>query len=267
MLAPMNRKISVGDSLNEVFSIYGAHAGVLLPLAFWIYLLVAVVAGITSGSALLLLVALVVSLLAGVLYQGVVVSLVRDVQDGQRDSGMRDLIDEAMPFLGPLLGAGILAAIGIGIGFVLLIVPGLILLTIWAVIAPVIVIERSGALASFGRSRELVRGNGWPVFGTIIVAFLLAAIANAILTSIASAITDGVILQIVFSALASTVTAPVTALVAAVLYYRLLAAQGQPAPAVPAPGEAAPPLSGEAPPPSYGTPTDPPPPPPPPPTA
>jgi hypothetical protein len=261
MLAPMNRKISVGDSLNEVFSIYGSHAGVLLPLAFWIYLLVAVVAGIAGSSLGLLLVALVISLLAGVLYQGVVVSLVRDVQDGKRDSGMRELIDEAMPFLGPLLGAGVLAAIGIGIGMILLVVPGLILLTIWAVIAPVIVIERRGAIESFGRSRELVRGNGWPVFGAVIVALLIAAIANAILTSIASAITDGVILQIVFSALASTVTAPVMALVAAVLYYRLLAAQGQPAPASPAPGEAAPPLSGDAPP--YGGPGGPPPPPPP----
>ena len=39
---------------------------------------------------------------------------------------------------------------------VLLIVPGLILLTIWAVIAPVIVVERSGVIDAFRRSRELV---------------------------------------------------------------------------------------------------------------
>jgi MFS family permease len=224
----MNRKISVGDSLNEVFSIYGAQAGVLLPIAFWIYLVVAVLTGIASGSVGLLLIALVASLLAGVLYQGIVVSLVRDVQDGRRDYSMGDLIGQATPFLAPLLGAGILAALGIAVGFVLLVVPGLILLTIWAVIAPVIVIEKSGAIDSFRRSRELVRGNGWPVFGTLIVAFLIVFVAGAILSSIALAITDGVILQIVFSALASTVTAPITALVAAVLYYRLLAIQGPP---------------------------------------
>ena len=45
-----------------------------------------------------------------------------------------------------LVFTGILAGIAIGIGFVLLIVPGLFLLTIWALVAPVIVIERKGVM-------------------------------------------------------------------------------------------------------------------------
>ena len=58
--------------------------------------------------------------------------------------------------------AGILAGIAIGIGLLfLLFAPGLFLLTIWAVLAPVIVIERVGAIESFGRSRGLVRGERW----------------------------------------------------------------------------------------------------------
>ena len=43
----------------------------------------------------------------------------------------------------PLLGAGILARIVIGIGLILLLVPGLYLITISAVLAPVIVLERA----------------------------------------------------------------------------------------------------------------------------
>jgi MFS family permease len=233
----MNRKISVGDTLSEVFSIYGAQAGVLLPLAFLIYLAVAVITGIAAGSVFLLLVAFAVGIMAGILYQGVVVSLVRDVQDGKRDASMGGLIDEAMPFIGPLLGVGILAGIAIAIGLALFIVPGLILLTIWAVLAPVIVIEKSRVFDAFGRSRELVRGNGWPVFGVIVVAFLIVGVTNAVLTAIGGAIDDSVVLRIIFSLAASSVTAPVTALVAAVLYYRLQGAQGGPA-ATPPPGEA-----------------------------
>ena len=38
-------------------------------------------------------------------------------------------------------------------------------------IAPVIVVEHSGVMDSFGRSRELVRDNGWQVFGVIFVVF------------------------------------------------------------------------------------------------
>ena len=234
----MVRKLSVGETLNEVFALYGSNAGVLLPIAFWLFLVVAIVNGLAGANLALFPLVIIVSTIAGTLYQGIVVSLVRDVQDGQRDSSMGDLFNQAMPFVLPLIGAGILSGIGVGIGFILLIVPGLILLTIWAVIAPVIVIESSGVFAAFGRSRELVRDNGWPVFGVIIVAFLIAAIGGLIFGAIAAAIADGPLLRIVFSALASTITAPIGALVAAVLYYRLLAVKGtssvDPGPAAPA---------------------------------
>jgi hypothetical protein len=91
------------------------------------------------------------------------------------------------------------------------------------------VIEKSGVIAAFGRSRELVRGNGWPVFGAILVAALIAVIGSLVFAAIAAGIADGPLLRIVFSALASTVTAPIGALVAAVIYYRLLAIHGTPA--------------------------------------
>ena len=90
---------------------------------------------------------------------------------------------------------------------------------------------------AFGRSRELVSGFGWPVFGTVIVATLITAVASFILTGIAEAIAGGPILRIVFGALASTLTAPVGGLVAAVLYYRLLELKGGSAPRFP--GDAA----------------------------
>jgi hypothetical protein len=224
----VNRKLSVGDTLSEVFSLYGSNAGVLLPIAFWLFLVVAIVDGLAGANLALLPLVIVVSTVAGTLYQGIVVSLVRDVQDGRRETSMGDLVSQAMPFVLPLIGAGILSGIGVGIGLVLLIVPGLILLTIWAVIAPVIVIEGSGVIDAFGRSRELVRDNGWPVFGVIIVAFLIALIGGLIFGGIAAGIADGPLLRIVFSALASTITAPIGALVAAVLYYRLLAIKGRP---------------------------------------
>ncbi len=219
----MNQKLRVGDTLSEVFSIYGAEVGILLPVAFWLFLVVAIVDSLVGQNLALLPLEFAVSIVIGTLYQGVVVGLVREVHDGRRDLSAGDLIRSAMPVVLPLIGAGLLSGLGIGVGTALLIVPGLILLTIWAVIAPVIVIERYGVMDSFGRSRELVRGNGWPVFGVLIVAFLIAIVGNLALNAIGAGIANGALVRIVFTAIASTFTAPIAALAAAVLYFRLVA--------------------------------------------
>ncbi|HWA52736.1 MAG TPA: hypothetical protein VG816_01050 [Solirubrobacterales bacterium] len=225
----MNRKLDVGSTLSQIFSTYGQQAGVLLPLAFGIFLLVAIITALLSGNVFLSLIAFAVSVVAGTLYQGMVVSLVRDVQDGTRDSSVGQLVEETWPVVLPLIGAGILAGIGIAIGFVLIIVPGLILLTIWSVIAPVIVVEHSGAIDAFGRSRQLVKGNGWQVFGVIVVVFLIAAIASFVLRAIGASISDSFAMLALFGLIASTVTAPITALAASVIYFNLLPLQAEPA--------------------------------------
>lgn len=224
----MTRKLSVGETLSEVFALYRENAGVLIPLAFWLFFVVAIVQGLADDSLLLLFVGALLNVVASILYQGMVVSLVRDVQDGRRDSSVGDLYRQVTPVLWTLVGASILYGIAVAIGFALLIVPGLFLLTIWALIAPAIVIENQGVIASSRRSRELVDGFGWPVFGTVLSAALITVVVGAILLSIAAAIADGPILRIVLGLLASSVTAPIGGLVAGVLYYRLLQLKGDP---------------------------------------
>ncbi|HEX8754196.1 MAG TPA: hypothetical protein VF731_12350 [Solirubrobacterales bacterium] len=225
----MTRKLDFGSVLNEIFAIYTSNAGVLLPIAFWVFLVVAIVNGVTANHLALFPLDIAVSFVAGTIYQGTVVGLVRDVKGGRRDFSSRELVSAAMPVVWPLIGAGVLSGFGIAAGFILFVVPGLYLVTIWAVIAPAIVIERRGAIEAFGRSRELVRGNGWPVFGVLVVAFLITFVGGTILVGIGESVADGVLVRIVFSALASTITAPILALAASVIYYRLLPAQGAPA--------------------------------------
>jgi hypothetical protein len=222
----MEQKLSVGETLSEVFRIYRDQAGVLLPVAFWVFLVVAVIERLTAEVLALFPIALVVGLGATFLYQGMVVRLVEDVQDGRRDHSVGDLVRSVVPVLWPLVGAGILASLGIGGGLILLVVPGLYLLTIWAVVSPVIVIERRRVFDAFGRSRQLVRDHGWPTLGVMAVAFLIGAVVGILLVQLADALAEGDIVRVVFSVLAQTVTAPVEGLVAAVLYFRLLEIKG-----------------------------------------
>lgn len=232
----MQPKLSVGETLGEAFSIYRSQAGVLLPVAFWLFLGVAILEAVIGESLAIIAVALLTLALV-FLYQGMVVGLVRDVRDGRRDNSIGELVRSVVPVLMPLIGAGLLTAIGIVFGFVLLVVPGVYLLTIWAVTAPVIVVERRGVFEALGRSRQLVRGNGWPVLGTFLVAILIGLVVTLILTAVGKGISDDPILDVVFYALASTVTAPVEALVASVLYFRLLELKREPASVPQQPGD------------------------------
>jgi len=229
----MERKLDVGATLRQVFQTYGEQARVLLPVAFCLYLVVAVVTALLAGSFALFPLVFAVGVVAATLYQGMVVGLVKDVQDGRRDSSVGELVSATWPVVLPLIGAGLLSGIAIGIGMFLLVIPGLILLTIWAVIAPVIVVEHSGVIAAFGRSRELVRGNGWQVFGVIFTVFVIAAVVSLVLALIGAAIAKGVGMRIVANLVSSSITAPIGALAAATIYFGLLSVKGGP-PAQPA---------------------------------
>ncbi|HUN78962.1 MAG TPA: hypothetical protein VMU32_08590 [Solirubrobacteraceae bacterium] len=216
----MNGKIDVGAVLRRTFQIYVDQAPVLMPTAAVVFVISGVfgILLVVASPALAIL-ALIVSLVATILYTGMIVELVADVRDGKRDATVGQLLRAVSPVLGQLILVAILAAVGEAIGFVLLIVPGLILLTIWAVAAPVVVLEHPGAMRALGRSRELVRGNGWQVFGVILLLVIGIGVVTEALYVLANAAgtTVGLIVRVVLGIL----TAPISALAAAVLYFEL----------------------------------------------
>jgi hypothetical protein len=156
-----------------------------------------------------------------------VVQLVRDVIDGRRDSSAGDLLRSVSPVVMTLIIVSILAGFATGIGLLLLIVPGLYLLTIWAVIAPVVVVEQPGVFESFGRSRALVKGHGWQVFGVIVLVVVLLLVVGIVTSILIDAAGDAGGSAIGWAL--NVITAPITALVAAVLYFALRVAHGEPA--------------------------------------
>jgi hypothetical protein len=213
--------IDVGAIIRRTFQIYVDQAPVLMPAAAVVF----VISGIfgvllIAASPGLAFIALIVSLVATTLFTGMVVELVSDIQDGKRDASASQLLRAASPVLGKLILVGIVAGIGEAIGFILIIVPGLILITIWSVAAPVVVLERPNGLRALGRSRELVRGNGWQVFGVLLLLLIGVGILSEVIVVIASA--GGTAVGLVVRVIVGVLTAPISALAVAVLYFDLL---------------------------------------------
>jgi ABC-type multidrug transport system fused ATPase/permease subunit len=261
----MNEKLDTARVFERIWEIYKDQFTLLIPAALVVFVPVAVINGVVYAGDVSIFGALIVAAVATIAtywFQGMVVEAARDILDGQRDHTIGSLLRSVTPVLGPLIVAGILAGIGIGIGLLLLIVPGLFLLTIWAVIAPVIVIERLGAIDSFGRSRALVRGNGWQVFGVILVLFLLQFIVSAVITALANSISDSFGAFAVADLIVRLLVAPLSALAASVLFFELKARRGEPVLGTGAGGQITPsgePAGGPAPAPSEAAAPPPPP--------
>jgi hypothetical protein len=213
----MRRSISVGVITERIWAIYRDQAGVLLPVAVVVFALDFLVA-LLLPTALGFILALLFWVLA-ILYQGFVVELVAGVEAGRPNSDLGALVRAVTPVLGALLVISIIFAIGVGIGLVLVIIPGLFLLTIWSVVVPVAVLERRGVVASFGRSRALVRGQGWNVFGVIVVVYV-AVLVISLLAGLLAAPLGHVGRDLVQWAV-NVALAPVVALSASVLYFAL----------------------------------------------
>ncbi|HWU96414.1 MAG TPA: hypothetical protein VN029_12510 [Sphingomonas sp.] len=73
----------------------------------------------------------------------------------------------------PMIAIGLLAGLGIGIGFIFLIVPGIILWLVWSVVTPAYVQEKVGIFEAFGRSAELTSGSRWRIFLTMLIVVVL----------------------------------------------------------------------------------------------
>jgi hypothetical protein len=212
-------RLDTAAIFEQVFSTYRSQARLLLPVAFVVAFVPAALSvphGVTAQAL-----SLAFSLIATVWYQGIVVLAVQDIQDGVRDLGVGALFREVAPVFGPLLWTALLVGLGFLCGLALFIIPALVLLTWWSVAAPVVVIERPDPVSALRRSRALVKGYGWQVFGVVITTLLIVVVVRAAFVGIAAGISDTNLAIALGGFTALVLTAPLFALASAVLYLNL----------------------------------------------
>ncbi len=214
--------MQTGDIMRRTWEVYRAHPRYLIGIAAVVFVPLGVIGGALAGLGWPgVLVANLLGLAAIFFVQGALVKAVEDVRDGRVDLGIAGTFGHASGRLMALAGAGILALIGICVGLALLIVPGLVLLTWWLVVAPVIMIEHRRVLESFGRSRELVRGSAWPVFSVAVLTLLIILVLGLVLAVALSPIDSDSWTTLIGQAVTNSLAAPFAAVAWTLTYFQL----------------------------------------------
>ncbi|HSE82544.1 MAG TPA: hypothetical protein VLA87_12790 [Gaiellaceae bacterium] len=226
---------------GEAWELYKAHWTHFFAIAVLVFVILAAVGVLLSWLLEGWLAALLgsfIGLVGTYWLQGALIKAVSDVRDGRADLSVSETFGSVYPKLWTILIAGILLALGITLGLVLLIVPGLILMTIWIAVIPAIVLEDRAIGESFGRSRELVRGSGWNVFGVIVLTILIL-IGVSIALGIAFLPLADWLASLIQQLVSVTIVTPFVATIWTLVYYRLKAREDAAGVSTPEPEPAA----------------------------
>jgi hypothetical protein len=232
----LRRPRSAGEVLHDTLRCYGAFPVLFAALALAVVVPYGLAVRLIEGDslirptyhgagvsvAMLLLVTLVVTPLISALHIHALAALDRDEQPRVGPLFMRGL--RVLPVVA---AAATMAGLGVGLGLICLIVPGVILYARWAVVAQVAALEGLNWSQSLGRSGKLTRGNYLHCLGVLlslgIVSTLLARGAGALAGPGADAA------QVLLGIAVDTIVLSLTALATAVLYYDLVARASEPA--------------------------------------
>ena len=162
-------------------------------------------------------------------YAGVVAALIVEKRTGIR----RRLGDVAreLPYL-RLLAVDLLYSVGVALFLLLLIVPGILFFTYYALTAPIVEIEDRRIRAAFRRSRELVRGHFWTVLAILLpVSVAIELITEADQAAVNALLGDSLLSDWLGTSIVNVALTPIYAVAAVVLTIELIEAKGDRLPA------------------------------------
>jgi len=97
-----------------------------------------------------------------------------------------------------LLGAVTLMIVGVGIGFVLFIIPGIYLMVSWLFVLYFMMDKKVNISDAFKLSKEIVKGRWWEVFVLVILVEIIESIACLTGIGVLVAIPIGILIMIQF---------------------------------------------------------------------
>ena len=147
---------------QQVASWFAGFFGALIPLVFSIFAVTVVFFPIAQGSAIKM--------------------ASERIEKGKVDLGVS--VRFAVSKLLWIWALSILVGIIVVLGFIALVIPGIILAIMFALSFPALIIENKGVTDSMGRSRELVGQRWLKTFATYLVMAIIVGIASAVVSGI-----------------------------------------------------------------------------------
>lgn len=250
------RPLGVGELLDVALKIVWRNAGTLVRVVIFVVLPVQVVTALLAASAspsslntqsgrfgagqafnssdakALVgygVVSVVLSFISSSLASGACFRAIASAYLGERTSWKSSLA-YALKHLHSIMWISFLSSLLAGLALIACIIPGVYLWTTFAVAVPALLTEGVRGSKALGRSRALVKGFWWRVFGVVVLGYLLSSILGGAIQGAVVAVSTvqsgqatvvGVVVNIVAGTLSSVVTTPFVAAFVTVLYFDL----------------------------------------------
>lgn len=233
------RRFDMGRVVERTFGVLGAHLGPFLLMALVLVALPSALVAVgaqryvddlqTAGASQnwpIIIGSLIVSVLCAYLLQAAVVhASVEDMRG--RSAGIAESLRVAVSHVIPLVVMAIISTIGVMIGLMLLVVPGILLAVCWSVMVPARVVERRGIFQSMGRSFDLTEGSRWAILLLVVVyavaSWILTVLFGLIGVALAGLGAGAMLVEVVISPLVSAFTSVISSVGVAAIYFELRA--------------------------------------------
>jgi len=199
----LTRHRELGELLSTSFSLFFRHSAVFLTAALMVSAPVTLIVDGIWGRALaegadssppreVTWTSTALSVIVIPLVTALIVAIVQGLGRGEQPT-VGDALRAASGRFAAAVGAVFLYAIGVAIGFIALIVPGIWLLVRWAFAAQAAVVDGLGPVDALRRSAELVKDHWWRTLGMLLASGLLFGLIGAVITAVLTGIENGVI--------------------------------------------------------------------------
>jgi hypothetical protein len=142
-----------------------------------------------------------------------------------RLSGPAGPIGAGLESFTPIFLAVLVAAVGITLGLITIVI-GIYLLIRWYFVVQAVVVDRRRGVAALTRSSELVQGSWWRVLGVVLLAAIVTLVPAALIQipfEVGANAADSAALSLVGNIGVTTLAAPYSAIVATLIYFDLRA--------------------------------------------